>query len=853
MSTRGSPSPIEGVAGRGPAAFRRRMIGGVGVAVLLLAGVSVVLAWRQYDSAKSRALTDLRARVVAGGMVLDAYFAGDVSTLSTAAAAPDVVAGKTAPMTTYLARAFPKRRVFTGGVGWVDRAGTLRASSIDSSASGLDLSGRAYVSRVLATRKPYVSGGLIGLRGHREILVVAVPTFDARGRISGVLAGSIVLKATPEDTRGVSLGFGDLAVIDRDGRLLASGLGRVANRPLLATMRKQGEGVASGTHGLDGRRDDVVAFASVKLPHWLILIDRPRATVFAAARRALYLELASVGAAVLLVLVLTGFVLWRARRDGAAQAARAQSWNRLTQALGAASTPPEVAGALLSTLADAFPGGVAVVALVAGDDLRVRAASRLPRLERVVGGRALLDAVVDRCAAGKGTWVLEDEPELRPIQSMSARRLKALHGLPLRDRRGEPLGAIALLTSSTTLEAGEWALLESFAEQAVQALDRAWRFAHEHDLAVHLQRSLLPGELPQIDGMELNARYLAGAAAVEVGGDWYDAVRRPDGILQLCVGDVSGRGVAAATVMGTQRNTFRAYAYECVSPAEIVRRMLRHVEGESAMITVACVSIDPYTAELTYARAGHPPPLLVDRDTRAVTRLSGAGSPPLGLTERAEFVEETLQLPDRITLAMYTDGLLERRGENIDVAIERFGELVAAEPGLEPGGLVERVGELFGEPDDDVALLVVSLDVQSTRFQVELPAAPRSLSALRRRLGGWLMRREVDPEEAAEIVLAVSEACNNAVEHAYPGDRRGTVTVTADTRRGGLEVTVEDEGTWRDGPPSADRGRGLVLIRTLMDSAEVVTNHQGTRVILRRQLRAARAANGEAIPAPAPL
>ena len=217
------------------------MLGGVGVAVLLLAGVSVVLAWRQYDGAKSRALTDLRARVVAVRAALDASFAGDVSSLSTAAAAPVVVSGRTAPMTTYLARAFPKGEVFTGGVGWIDRTGTLRASSTDSSAPGLDLSGRAYVRRVLATRKAYVSAGLIGLRRHQEILVIAVPTFDPRGRISGVLAGSIVLKPTPESTRAISLGFGNLAVIDRDGRLLVSGLGRVANRPLLATMRKQGE------------------------------------------------------------------------------------------------------------------------------------------------------------------------------------------------------------------------------------------------------------------------------------------------------------------------------------------------------------------------------------------------------------------------------------------------------------------------------------------------------------------------------------------------------------------------------------------------------------------------------------
>src|SRR5262249_10600527 len=157
------------------------------------------------------------------------------------------------------------------------------------------------------------------------------------------------------------------------------------------------------------------------------------------------------------------------------------------------------------------------------------------------------------------------------------------------------LGTLGLLTREPELDASDWALLESFADLATQALQRAWRFAREHDLAVRLQRSLLPGALPELDGMSLDAHYLAGAAAVEVGGDWYDAVRRPDGIIQLCVGDVSGRGIGAATVMGTQRSIFRAYAYECESPSAIVQRMLRHMEGEGEMITVAAVSIDPYT------------------------------------------------------------------------------------------------------------------------------------------------------------------------------------------------------------------------------------------------------------------
>ena len=99
-----------------------------------------------------------------------------------------------------------------------------------------------------------------------------------------------------------------------------------------------------------------------------------------------------------------------------------------------------------------------------------------------------------------------------------------------------------------------------------------------------------------------------------MGGDWYDAVRRPDGIVHLSVGDVIGKGIGAAMLMGRHRNAFRAYAYECASPAEIVRRMIRHVDSDEMIITVACVSFDPYTRELTYACAGHLPPLLIDDD-----------------------------------------------------------------------------------------------------------------------------------------------------------------------------------------------------------------------------------------------
>jgi anti-sigma regulatory factor (Ser/Thr protein kinase) len=844
-TVRGRSARIEDLVRLHSAEFRRRLAVGLALGVVLVAAVATVVAWKLYDDAKARALTDLRARTFAVGAVLDQSFAGDVKALQVVAAAPAVVNGHDRAVSVFLARAFPKTSAFTGGVGWVGRDGRLRASS-QTPLSKLDLSSRPYVRSVLTTGKPFITGGLIGLQNHSEIQVVAVPTFDAHKRISGLLAGSIMLKPTPESKKAVDLGFGNLQVIDRNGRMLLTGLGRVTNRPLLERMRRESTGVENGGRGLDGSRNRVVVWTTVAQPHWLIAIDRPVSSVFGTARRGLELQLGSIGAALLILFALGLLLLRRTGRRGALDDARRNAWTRLTRRLGSATTPPEVGEVLLTTLADAFPDGIAVVAIASGDRLRASGRSRTARLGRSTADGALLDAVARVAARGPKTWPVAGDPDLAVLQGAGG-RLQALHGVPIRSD-SVVLGTLALVTRAPQLDQSDWALLESFADLAGQALQRAWRFAREHDLAVRLQRSLLPGALPEIDGVALDAHYLAGAAAVEVGGDWYDAIQRPDGMIELCVGDVSGRGIGAATVMGTQRSTFRAYAYECDSPAAIVQRMLRHLEGDSQMITVAAVGIDPFTAELSYARAGHPPPLLLDLGTGRVEHLDGAGAPPLGVAEAGDVVEERIELPDRCVLAMYTDGLIERRGLNIDDAIGVFADVLAA--GAEdPAELVSLVAERLGEPDDDVALLVVAFDAGKTRFEVELLADPSVLARLRRRLRGWLTRRGFDDDQASEVLLAVSEACNNAVEHAYDGGH-GVLRVTAEIESGSLEVVVEDRGRWHESEPSADRGRGLLLIQRLMDSAEFHSDHRGTRAVLRRRVPSGRPSSGERVAAP---
>jgi serine/threonine-protein kinase RsbW len=309
----------------------------------------------------------------------------------------------------------------------------------------------------------------------------------------------------------------------------------------------------------------------------------------------------------------------------------------------------------------------------------------------------------------------------------------------------------------------------------------------------------------------------------------------------LCVGDVSGKGIGAAVVMSRQRHTFEVYGRELQSPAQIVRHMLQYSEGDS-MITLAVVSLDPYTRRMAYACVGHPPPLLLDRSSGLVTRLDDASAPPMGVAAPADVVEAVLPLPDEAVLVLYTDGLVERRGQDLDRAIDVLGALVAEEPGAPPAVLLTKVGASIGPTDDDVALLVASVEVERLGFEMEISADPKMLGGMRRRLEAWLIHREVDDADIVDVILAVSEACNNAIEHAYRDNGGGPVTITVAEEAETLRIVVEDHGLWRDQRSSEERGRGLMLIRNLMQSTAIETGLHGTRVTFIRRIGAAQEA-----------
>jgi PAS domain S-box-containing protein len=366
----------------------------------------------------------------------------------------------------------------------------------------------------------------------------------------------------------------------------------------------------------------------------------------------------------------------------------------------------------------------------------------------------------------------------------------------------------------------------------------------EHTIAETLQRSLLPERLPKIEGLELMPRYLPSAGrGAPIGGDWYDALERPDGRVALVVGDVAGHGLRAAAAMGQLRNSFRAYGLVESSPAEVVARVNRLVtsSGEETMATVLYLILDRETGEVTFSAAGHPPPLLLAPDGPRF--LEGGRSVPIGATDPAVFREATGVLPPGATLLLYTDGLVERRGVPLEESLDALAAAVGrAEEDL--GRLCDGVLDAVlprRNPVDDVALLAVRpTAMRAENLRLSLPAEPGSLAMLRRRLERFLHAAGASELESYEITLTICEAAGNAIEHAYgPGD--ASFDVEAALIAGELVASVRDRGQWRE-RRGEHRGRGLKIIIGLMDDVDIATEDGGTLVTMRRRLAEARAA-----------
>lgn len=238
------------------------------------------------------------------------------------------------------------------------------------------------------------------------------------------------------------------------------------------------------------------------------------------------------------------------------------------------------------------------------------------------------------------------------------------------------------------------------------------RAARDRLIARELQRALLPTRLPEVAGASLAAKYLPAADDADVGGDFYDAFVTPDGRLALCVGDVAGKGLAAARATGGLRSAMQAIALEDPAPGRVLGSMDRFAAGNAPMATLLLAVLDPRTGEIEWASAGHPPPLRLAADGTGAF-LAGAPGVPLG-TERAGNAEPAVH---RATLGrgegllLFSDGLIERRGEGLDTGMRRLAEAAREAAGTSLPALLDALLPIVPRPlQDDVTALVVRRD-----------------------------------------------------------------------------------------------------------------------------------------------
>jgi len=407
-------------------------------------------------------------------------------------------------------------------------------------------------------------------------------------------------------------------------------------------------------------------------------------------------------------------------------------------------------------------------------------------------------------------------------------------------------------TRTAQLTAANLRLVQEIHErsEAQEQLSHEEARAHrEHQIAETLQRSLLPDRLPDVPGIGLAARYVPATADVQVGGDWYDVVQLPHGLIGLAIGDVAGHGLQAAATMVQVRMALRAYALQDPSPPAVMHGVHQLVAQLPVpeMVTLIYFVFDPSTRRLRWTNAGHPPALVVAGGDG--TFLTGALAPPVGVTLDGSFTEGTHVLEPGDTLLLYTDGLVERRGVSLTAGLDRLSREAAAAPSSSPAAspnadlesLCDLLLEAFLDEDhiaDDVALLAMRPTVVvEGRLALHLPAEARNLVKLRGALRRWLHESGVAESDANEVLVASGEACANVVQHAYSGDETpGVLELTAHLDGDSLEVRVRDHGHWR---AAANRGGGwgLQLMRALMDDVDVEHTPGGTDVHLSRRIQ----------------
>jgi PAS domain S-box-containing protein len=436
--------------------------------------------------------------------------------------------------------------------------------------------------------------------------------------------------------------------------------------------------------------------------------------------------------------------------------------------------------------------------------------------------------------------MLAHEPVVADLPDPALGRLEvdSLIGVPLLAEKKVTGVLVAASVTPRRFSSEDLAVLRLAADRVALAIQHARVYEREHRIAETLQRSMLlaPEDIPQPPGLRVAARYEPAATEADVGGDWYDVIPTPTGGLGLVMGDVAGKGLAAATMVSRLRAALRAYALEGHEPARVIEQLNRLVWNEgrdSQMATLLYMVVEPGESRVDWVNAGHPAPLLSNGESPP-RFLEGTTSVPLGVLPFPSYETVTSTMEPGSSLVLFTDGLIERPGEVIDEGMAKLAARVREAP-HDPEALCSYLLSTLvpaGGATDDVAILTLRNLPDSERFRATFMAEPEALSQMRSLLRRWLRHAGASERTIAEVATACGEAATNAIEHSGVAQ---DFELSGRLMSGEIELTVRDHGRWRP-PREGDQGRGLSLMRALMDTVELTPSPEGTTVRLRRRL-----------------
>ncbi len=453
----------------------------------------------------------------------------------------------------------------------------------------------------------------------------------------------------------------------------------------------------------------------------------------------------------------------------------------------------------------------------------------------------------------EGTRVRELLDRIRPLSYLAA-------PIVVRER---PIGGILVGTSRAggrMLDAHDLAAATAVADRAGLSLENARLHERDRHIARTLQRSLLPGALPVVEGLELASAYLPAGDGHEVGGDFYDVFRAGDDWV-LVIGDVCGKGPEAAQLTALCRHTIRVASLDRddVDPLgtlELLNRaILAFQPGSTRFSTAVVARVRPVAgggALVSVANAAHVPPVTV-RARGTVEPLPVRGG-LLGIDPVWRGTGWQGELEPGDTVVLYTDGVTEARRHGLFFGERRLSRVLRRAAG---GSAAELVRALEGSVHefqsgapllDDVAILALRLDGAGVAaappgagddrpMLVRVPVRYEALSGARARVRGWLEGAGVAADVVDDLVIAVGEALANAVEHAA-GDPDEPLELECRFEDGDAVISVRDNGRWRPPVPTANRGYGLRMISALTHEAALGHDH-GTVLTMRRDVTAA--------------